>query len=414
MLLQFNVTNGLSFKEEAILDLVAGKDSSHRDKLISVGKQSVVPTIAIYGANAAGKSNLVKALTTAIMFVRNSAGMQINAPTGMMPFMMDEEGRTGKTRFDFIFVYENTKYEYGFVADQRKVYEEYLYEYKSAKPSLIFERENVNKYRYTTPLKRIMKPFEKRNTDNKLFLATATAWNCKETEKPYRWFADMIDTYNGESVQAAMVDALDAEDKEEIRGFAKKYLKAADFNISDYSFSIKAGLPEDLILPPGVTLDENVISNMKRWELTMVHSLEKDGVRSNVEMPFQFESSGTQLFFAYCPAIYRALRDGKTVVIDEIDNGLHPMLVRSLVNLFNDHDTNPKGAQLIFNTHDVELLDLDLLRRDQIFFVEKNNNTGESELYALSDFSPRKSDKIRKGYLLGRYGAIPNVGGIEW
>lgn len=414
MLLQFNVTNALSFKEEAILDLVAGKDSSHGENLISVGKQSVVPSITIYGANAAGKSNLFRALTAAIMLVRNSAGMQIDSATGIIPFAMDEEGRMGKTRFDFIFVYENTKYEYGFVADGWKVYEEYLYEYKSAKPSMIFERENVSDYRYTTPLRRVMKTFEKKNTDNKLFLATATAWNCKETEKPFRWFAEMIDTYNGESVQAAMADALDADDKDDIREFAKKYLKAADFNISDYSFSVKAGIPDDFVLPPGLSIDENMLSNVKKWELVMIHSVEKEGVQSNVEMPFHLESSGTQLFFAYCPAIYRALRDGKTVVIDEIDNGLHPLLVRSIVKLFNDHDTNPNGAQLIINTHDVELLDLDLMRRDQIYFVEKNNKTGESELYSLSDFSPRKSDKVQKGYLLGRYGAIPNIGGLEW
>lgn len=414
MLLQFNITNALSFKEEAILDLVAGSDTSHSEILITSGKQSVNPTVAIYGANAAGKSNLFKALTAAIMFVRNSAGMQINTPTGIMPFVMDEEGRTGKTRFDFIFIYEGVKYEYGFVADSVKVYEEYLYEYRSAKPSMIFERENINEYRYTSPLKKIMKPFEEKNTDNKLFLATATAWNCKVTEKPFRWFSEMIDTYNGDSVQAAMADALDSDDGDEIRDFAKKYLRAADFNITDYSFTVKKGKPEELVLPPGMTFDESIVANMRQWELTMVHSIEERGKVNAVGLPFQIESSGTQLYFAYCPAVYRALKKGKTVVIDEIDNGLHPLLVRNLVNLFHDHSTNPNGAQLIFNTHDVDLLDLDLLRRDQIYFVEKDNRTGASELYSLSDFSPRKTDKIQKGYMLGRYGAVPNVGGLEW
>ena len=109
-----------------------------------------------------------------------------------------------------------------------------------------------------------------------------------------------------------------------------------------------------------------------------------------------------------------ALKKGKTIVVDEIDNGLHPMLVRHLVGIFNNKESNPKGAQLIFNTHDVDLLDLDFLRRDQIYFVEKDSRTGASDLYALSDFSPRKSEKIQKGYMLGRYGAIPNIGGVEW
>ena len=414
MLLQFNVTNALSFKREAVLDLVASSDGAHKENLIPEGKNSVLPAVAIYGANAAGKSNLFKAMTHAILFVRNSVMMQVNTRTGTVPFLMDEEGRLGKTRYDFVFVYEGTKYEYGFVADETTVFEEYLYEYKSSKPSMIFEREKINQYNYTAPLKRVLKPYEEKNTDNKLFLSTATAWNCKVTEKPYRWFAEMIDTYSGEGVKGSMADALAADDSEEIREFAKRYLKAADFNITDYKFKVKSGLPKDLILPPGITFDEGILANMKQWELTMVHTVEtKDGVR-DVSIPFHMESNGTQAFFAYCPAIYRALKNGKTVVIDEIDNDLHPLLVRSLVDLFNDRATNPYGAQLIFNTHDVELLDLDLFRRDQIIFVERNNKTGESELYSLSDFSPRKNDKIRKGYLLGRYGAVPNIGGLEW
>ena len=109
-----------------------------------------------------------------------------------------------------------------------------------------------------------------------------------------------------------------------------------------------------------------------------------------------------------------ALKKGKTITIDEIDNGLHPILVRQLIEMFNNPETNTNGAQLIFNTHDIDLLDLNFLRRDQIYFVEKDNRTGESDLYALSDFSPRKTEKIRKGYMLGRYGAIPNVGEVEW
>ena len=414
MLLQFNVTNALSFKEEAILDLVAGSDTSHSENLIAEGRHYVNPTVAIYGANAAGKSNLFRALSAAILFVRNSAGMQINSPTGIIPFLMDEEGKSGRTRFDFIFVYEGTKYEYNFVADATKVYEECLYEYRSSKSSMIFEREDVSKYRYTATLKKILKPFEEKNTDNKLFLATATAWNCKITEKPFRWFAEMIDTYNGDSVQAAMAEALDSEDQEEIREFAKEYLRAADFNITDYDFTVKTGKPDDLILPPGLTIDDSIISNMKQWELTMVHTVEENGRPNNVGLPFAAESEGTKMYFAYCPAVYSALKTGKTIVIDDIDNKLHPLLVRNLVKLFHDKSTNPKGAQLIFNTHDIDLLDLDLMRRDQIYFVEKDNRTGASDLYSLSDFSPRKTEKIQKGYMLGRYGAIPNVRGLEW
>ena len=414
MLLQFNVTNALSFKREAILDLVANADNAHAENLIKEGKNKVIPTAAIYGANAAGKSNLFKALDDAIMFVRTSERKQVNELINIFPFMMDDEGRLGKTRFDFLFTYEGIKYEYGFVIDITRVYEEYLYEYKTAKPSMIFERESTNKYRYPSALRKTMKPYEEKNTDNKLFLSTATAWNCKMTEKPFRWFVEMIDVYDGDSVRREMASALNADNKGEIREFARKYLKAADFNISDYTFSMRTVKP---LYVEEMPIDENELeipSLLKEWKLTMSHTVEVDGKTQNVEIPFSRESGGTQLFFSYLPAVYKALKNGKTIVIDEIDNGLHPLLVRNLVELFNNHETNPNGAQLIFNTHDVGMLDLDMFRRDQIYFVEKDNRTGESELYSLSDFSPRKNDKIRKGYMLGRYGAVPNIGGMEW
>lgn len=414
MLLQFNVTNAFSFKREMILDMVAGADNSHSDNLITFDDQRILPTVAIYGANAAGKSNVFKALTSAIMFVRTSSNMQINSRIGITPFLMDEESRAKKTRFDFIFTYKGVKYEYGFTADTRKVYEEYLYVYKTQKPSMVFEREDVNHYTYTEALKPVLEPYEVKTTANKLFLSTATAWNCKETADAFMWFAEMIDTYNSDSVQNSMAEALDSPEKEEIRTFAKKYLKAADINITDYKYEVKKGAPENLVLPPGITIDEKTLVNMKQWQLAMCHDVTINGKKIKVNMPFDTESDGTQLYFAYCPAIYQALKKGKTITIDGINDGLHPMLVQYIVDLFNDPETNPHGAQLIFNTHDIELLDLDILRRDQIYFVEKDNKTGESDLYALSDFSPRKTENIKKGYMLGRYGAIPNIGGMEW
>lgn len=414
MLLQFNVSNAISFKREVILDLVAGTDTSHEDNLLLFNKTRVLPSVAIYGANAAGKSNLFKALTSAIMFVRLSHNMQVDSRIPITPFLLDDEGRKSKTRFDFIYEYKGVKYEYGFVTDTMRVYEEYLYEYKTAKPSMIFERDNVNEYSYTMSLKNTMRKYEEKNTDNKLFLSTATNWNCKETEDAYLWFSEMIDTYDATSLQATMADALDSEDSVEIKDFVMKNLKAADFNISDYDFKVKTGRPETIALPPGIKIEEGLLENVKHWELSIHHRVDNKGIVEEIALPYYEESSGTQLFFAYCPAVYRALKTGKTVVIDEIDNNLHPMLVQYILELFNNKDTNPNGAQLIFNTHDIHLLDLDLMRRDQIYFVEKDNRNGVSDLYALSDFSPRKTDKIQKGYMLGRYGAIPNIGGIEW
>lgn len=393
MLLQFNVTNVLSFREEAILDFVADADNSHDSNLIPFKKEKVLPAVAVYGANAAGKSNLNKALSAALQFIRNSINMQVNSRIQIVPFLMDGESRNGKMRFDFIYVYEGIKYEYGFTVDTFRVYEEYLYEYRSAKPSMIFERMNVNEYKYTSTFRKALKQYEAMNTENKLFLATATAWNCKETEKAFRWFAEMIETYDSHTLEKTMVSALEKDIDGELGRFIRKTLKNADFNISDYEFSV-----------------HEMQDNYREWNLVMYHKVE-DSV-----FPLQFpeESSGTKLYFSYCTVIYDALKKGKTLVIDEIDNGLHPMLVKTIVDMFNNREINITGAQLVFNTHDMELLDLDYFRRDQIYFVQKSNETGASELYSLADFSVRRKDLIHKGYMLGRYGALPNIGGFEW
>lgn len=417
MLLQFNVTNVLSFKEEAILDLVCNKDKSHIENLISYKKNKILPTVAIYGANAAGKSNLFKALTAAILYVRNSNMMQINDKIKIAPFLLDKNSKNEKRRFDFIFVHNEIKYEYGFVVDETKVYEEYLYEYNSAKASMIFERYDVNKYNYTTTLSKLLSQYEEKNTDNKLFLATATTWNCKETLNAFLWFSEAIDIYNHASIEATMVEALDSDEQDKIKEFSMDLLKQADFNISDYNFSVKESDVSKISLPPGITLEDNVVLDfLREWKLDMFHEVEEDGVMATYSLPFHNESNGTKAFFAYAPLIYMALKNGKTVVVDEIDNGLHPMLVKYIVDIFNDSSINKNGAQLIFNTHDTTLLDLDMLRRDQIYFVEKNNNTGTSELYSLAEFSPRKTEKVQKGYMQGRYGAVPNigVGDIKW
>ena len=130
---------------------------------------------------------------------------------------------------------------------------------------------------------------------------------------------------------------------------------------------------------------------------------------TNYEFDISEESLGTQVIFSFIPVIKDVIDNGKILFIDEFDKSLHPYIVKYIVELFNNKDINNKNAQLIFNTHDTNLLDLELLRRDQIWFTEKNISTGESVLYALDDFSVRKKENVEKGYLLGRYGAVPFI-----
>lgn len=420
MLLQFNVENFTSFKKEVILSLSANSDKEHKDSLFTFRNEKVLPSLAIYGPNASGKTNINKALTSAIMLVRNSNSFQIDTNINVTPFLLDETSKNEKTRFGFLFVYNDTKYEYSFTVDRHKVYEEYLYAYKTSQPSMIFERTNVNEYKYTEANKRKLKPIEAHNTANKLFLSTATAWNSELTKDAYMWFSQMIDTYDSEDLNDVFLPAFENDKNNEIKSFTNQLLKNADINISGFDLEIRDKKDKDILLPPGFFMEDKLkdllMQNAKEWKLTTHHKVRLENEEKDFELPFHMESRGTQMLFSYAPIFQNALKYGKTVIIDEIDSGLHPVLVQYLIQLFNDPKINTKNAQLIFNTHDINLLDLDLFRRDQIYFVEKDNQTGISDLYSLDEFAPRKTDNIQKKYLQGRYGAIPCIGvdGIKW
>lgn len=419
MLIQFGVSNYKSIREEVILSALAGSDKAHEDELRSFRKEKILPSLAIYGANAAGKSNLFKALAAALIIIRTSNGRQINETIPLIaPFSFDEESKTKPTRFSFIFTTKQSKYEYGFSADSQKVYEEYLYEYKTAKPSKIFERSETGKYSFVASLEKEFRAYADKNTDNKLFLSTATAWNCEKTKDAYMWFAESIDTFGGDRLEGMVMPELEKDTDGKLQSFVTKMLQEADINISGYHFKtsdVKVSELPSTALPAGVEI-KIPFEKIKQYEMLTKHLIQGEQGRSEYQLPFDDESEGTKRLFFYAPFIKRAMEKGNAIVIDEIDNSLHPLLALMLINLFHDKKINKNGAQLIFNTHDVSLLDLDYFRRDQIYFVEKNNLTGVTDLYSLDEFSPRKTENIRKGYLQGRYGAIPVVGygGLEW
>lgn len=263
---------------------------------------------------------------------------------------------------------------------------------------MIFERENIDEYHYTASNRKELSQYEEKTGKNRLFLATATAWNCELTRNAFMWFVEGIDTYSPQTLDNAFISELEQDNSKEMKEFMLDFVHHADLNISDYSFETREETTSPFMNP------------VRKWKLDIGHDIDTGyGVIQRFYMPFVCESEGTIKAFSYGPFIRKALNTGKTMVVDEIDSSLHPMLIRYLIELFNDSSINTKGAQLVFTTHDVSLLDQDLFRRDQIYFVEKNNGTGISELYSLDEFSVRKSENIRKGYMQGRYGAVPSI-----
>lgn len=417
MLIQFSVTNFLSFRDEVILSLSTNKDDSHKENLLSYKNERILPSVAIYGANAAGKSNLHKAMSAAIRMIRSSNNLQIDQPLLITPFLLDENSRNNKTKFEFIYVYNGIKYVYGFVLDTQYVWEEYLYEYRSSKPSMIFERSNINTYRFTSKSKPQLSKIVDKNTSNKLFLATATCWNSDLTKDAYMWFSNMVDTYDSQNLEELMYKEFEKND-DSLNKFMLNLLQKVDINITNFNYEKNKQDANQMLMDieDFINLRFKDSGILKQPKIMTSHQVIENGKKQEYELNYFDESNGTKRLFTYGPVLKNALENGKTIIIDEIDNALHPAMTKSLIEMFQNPNINKKSAQLIFNTHEISLLDLNLFRRDQIYFVEKDNKTGVSDLYSLDDFSPRKSENIQKGYLQGRYGAMPavNFKDIEW
>jgi len=414
MLLQFSVENFKSFRDKAVLSLEGSTDKELPNNYVLDGNAKYLKALSIFGANAAGKSNIFLALTAAILTIRQSNNRQINEPLFFMdPFRFDEETIAMPSSFEFVFVTRRMKYVYGFSATKTAVLKEYLYVYLSSKATTVFERDG-DEYRFTSPArKREMLPLTERNTPNKLFLATATQWNCEDTKDPFLWFAEEINTYatNFEQLLHQTAPMFEKGD-EALRRFTTNILHEADINIDDYSFESKEQTGEQFLqgLPAELkSIVSTVPATGKELKIETVHTVEKDGKKKQFKLSLLEESQGTRNLFTFSPILKNAFETGETLCIDEFDTSIHPMLIEYLIRLFNDPNINRGNAQLIFSTHEVSIMSLKTLRRDQIYFVEKDRATGASELYSLDEFSPRKQEDVRKAYLLGRYGSIPAI-----
>ena len=410
MLLQFKVKNFQSIKEEAILSMVPSSDKSHPENLAHEGKRDALKSAAIYGANAAGKSAVIRAFVAAIMAVRTSDTRNITQKIpGMVPFKFDEETAQGPCSFEFYFVAQNgVPYRYGFTADADCVHEEYLYYYSSARPSRIFERGD--KFTYNQADESSFSKYEEKNTPNKLFLATATNWGNAKTAPAYQWLADSIDVYEPDfTMQTLALQAFEKDEQGELKQFTLSLLRQADINIDEIKVDIVplSNQAKELVFTDsaGNPVPQGQVKAVRIHAGHHVQSQSGEG--SQFFLDLTEESLGTKQLFWLSPILKEVFGKGKTMVIDELDRSLHPFLVQFLVELFHTPEINQTNAQLIFTTHDTTLLSLDTFRRDQIYFVEKDPHTAATELYSLDEFSVRKNENIEKGYLLGRYGAIP-------
>lgn len=403
MLIEFSVTNFLSFKEKNTFSMVASSDNTLIDNIKEMENEKILKITALYGANASGKTNLFKILATVGSMLKHSNFLEPNLLLPITPFKLDNKTINKPSEFEIKFLVDGIRYLYGFKADRKNVYEEYLTYYPKGRPVKIFLRKNVNTYSFNSSDEKKLNDIKEKNTPNKFFIATATNWNYEKTKPAFDFLTDKLGVVMSQEQIANYSYNMYYNDKDKkLENFALSFLEKADFNIKGYKI-IEEKMTEDKLRTVPNIIKSFIPVNAPIYKVNTKHIING----TEFEFDISEESSGTQIIFSYIPVLKDVLDNGKVLIIDEFDKSLHPFIVKYIVEIFNDTKINKKGAQLIFNTHDTNLLDLELLRRDQIWFAEKNSKDGSSTIYPLDDFSVRKTENIEKGYLLGRYGAIP-------
>jgi AAA15 family ATPase/GTPase len=378
MLIGFTVENFRSFLGETVLSMVATSDREHRAfNVISSDHDDLLKSVLIYGANASGKSNLIHALHYMKKMVTSSIDVQTEHIKTCRPFTFRVDAEKLPTRFALSFLLDKVVYDYGFDILDEKINREYLYK-KARRRTLVFERTapEYDSIRLTPDMADV-EPLKKNVRGDVLFLSWAAYANNALAMKIVDWMAKKLIIFG--------LNGKDAGSEKTVSAFTQAFVRKADGDILKMKRQ-----------PGGVLFSSHNVYN-EDWD-----------VRHTIDVPFaDYSSDGTKRMLALSDVFSRALTESAVIVIDEMDLHLHPALVRHLIALINSVDRNPLNAQLICTTHDVLLLDKDI-RRDQIWFIDKDEHS-ESHLYALSDFKDvRKNSDILKRYLLGVYGAIPD------
>jgi hypothetical protein len=408
MLLRFHFSNFRSFKEEQEFTLVAEMfgDSPEIVRHPPAIKEGLLPLAAIYGANASGKTNVIRALQFMSEAVKSSYRLwEPDGPIPRDPFLGDEESARAPSEFVVDLLLNDVRHQYGFRLDSERVLEEWLHVYPKGKKQTWFHRKSSEPTTFSNNMPGENRTIENLTRKNCLFLSAAAQNNHDALLPIFTWLTRSLKFVLGER---GVFLELTAECCRfpEYRSRVKTLVSVADLGISDLQVrdakvsDLNAGFSKLVAAayypsPPPATADSIP-------EIALLHQL---GGRT---LPFRAdqESAGTLGYLALLGPAVSALNNGRVLCIDELDASLHPLLAAQLMRLFNNPVSNPNGAQLILTTHDTNLLSGGILRRDQIWFTEKNHDAS-SHLYPLTDFKPRRDENLQNGYLQGRYGAIP-------
>lgn len=379
MVLEIRLSNMFSFRDEVTLDLQAAKIQTKKARelegnLFSVDGEKMLKSVALFGANASGKSNVIKAIRACVNMVRSSHNYNVDTRFAISPFKFEDYANKPSS-FYIRFLLNGVEYEYSFSFMHDEIITETLYYYPNGRKSLVFSRdesrgtEKKDIYEFKTVIKR---PFDVADNTSKktLYISRASQMDREIAQKIFLFFCnDIVLDY-----QVANIDSLDNLFKERKEQMLE-VLRTADSDIIDFKIQNNA--------------------------ITTFH-------RTNPSVAFDFEteeSEGTKTLFRMMVRMIGIIHEGKMLLVDEIDNSLHTQLVEFVIGMFNHSD----HAQLIYTTHNTHLLNTDFQRRDQVYFVNKRED-GSSDLYSLFDFKDfRDTLDMEKAYLQGRFDAIPYI-----
>lgn len=407
MLIEFRIANHRSVREEQVLTLERGRGGDRTDfrpRAVDGHAEPLLPVAALYGANASGKSNVLAGLA----FMRDAVvhSHRAWAPDAGVPRDPFAWGTPGPSTFEVTWIRDGVRHEYGFVADDTRFLEEWLYAWPSSRKQVWFEREGDD-FKFGEHLRGENRLVEQVTRPNALFLSAAVQNRHEQLTTVFAWFRairsvnvrtrrDVLEpgdfwlqrALRNELSHQSTLFPMENPDDGLLAAF-KDLLRSSDFGIDDIK-AVDAGDRRSRILVKHKGADDE-----RAW------------------LPLDEESQGTKTIFRLGPSAIDTLRRGGVLVIDELEASLHPLLGLHIVRLFNDPATNPRNAQLIFSTHDTNLLGTLLgqppLRRDQVWLTEKDD-LGATRVYPLTDYKPRKAENLESGYLQGRYGAIPFLG----
>ena len=421
MLISFSVENFRSFKEEATLSMVASNGKEMRDSHVftpelknGVKSFDLLRSAVVYGPNAGGKSNFFNALDKMETIVLTS-NKDDECIDDILPFLLSDKTDTEPSTFEVIMMIDGVRYQYGFSATSERIHAEWLFAFPKGNPQKWFERDynkKTRQYEYAKcdALKGQKKAWQDTTIPKALFLSTAVHFNSTQLQPIRDWFVKKAHFINAGGVSSYYsMKYCDEHGGKKIIDF----LKTADFAIEDIKIKQEEFSPEQLPKTMPEPLANFIAGEMKGQKQFDAETIHKTEGGKSVNFHLSIESDGTQRMFALAAPFLYALEQGHVLIIDELNQRLHPHLMQYLIEIFNSPKTNPNNAQLIFTTHAVSLLKKDIFRRDQIWFCERDANQATT-LFPLTDFKPRKEHEDFEAYYMGgRYGALPIVGSFS-